>query len=102
MQWCNLTRMKRPVFKGFLYLWLYYSAAGILGTVVGTISEWAGSFILGVTMPFPALSSKSLAPADVPGLYVGLVLQVVIVVFLLQLIARRLSRPVTAPAASGG
>ncbi|HUU13403.1 MAG TPA: hypothetical protein VM182_06805 [Terriglobia bacterium] len=102
LQWCNLTRMKRPIFKGFLYLCLYYAATGIIGGVVGTVSDAAAEFIFGLTMPFAAFSWKSLAPADVPGLYVGLVLQVVIVVFLLQLISRRLSRPVTAPAASAG
>jgi hypothetical protein len=99
LQWCNLTRLKRPVFKGFLYLCLYYIAAGIIGGVVRTVSEPAADFIFGLTMPFAALSWKSLAPADVPGLYVGLVLQVAVVVFLLQLIARRLSRPASVPAA---
>jgi hypothetical protein len=100
LQWCNLTRMKRPIFKGFLYLCLYYAATGILSGVVGTVSEPASEFIFGLTMPFPALSWKSLAPADAPGLYVGLVVQVVVVVLLLQLISRRLSRPVSASAPS--
>jgi hypothetical protein len=99
LQWCNLTRMKRPIFKGFLYLCLYYIAAGIIGVVAGTVSRPASDFIFGLTMPFASLSWGSLAPADVPGLYVGLALQVTVVVFLLQLISRRLSRPVSVPAA---
>jgi hypothetical protein len=102
LQWCSLTRLKRPVFKGFLYLGLYYIAAGIIGGVVETVSDPASDFILGLTMPFGALSSKGLAPAEVPGLYIGLVLQLVVVVFLLQLIARRLSRPASVPAAPAG
>ncbi len=97
LQWCNLTHMKRPVFKGFLYLCLYYAAAGIIGGAVGTVSEAAADFIFGLTIPFTVLGWKSLAPADVPGLYVGLVLQVVVVVFLLQLISRRLSRMSVVP-----
>ena len=100
LQWCNLTRLKRPVFKGFLYLCLYYIATGIIGLVVGTVSNPASEFIFGLTMPFAALSWKSLVPRELPGLYVGLVLQVVVVVLLLQLISRRLSRPVSVPAAS--
>ncbi len=97
LQWCNLTRMKRPIFKGFLYLCLYYAATGIIGGVVGTVSDKAADFIFGLTMPFADLSWKSFAPADVPGLYVGLVLQVVVVVFLAQLISRRLSRTPVVP-----
>lgn len=98
LQWCNLTHMKRPVFKGFLYLCLYYAAAGIIGAVVGTVSEAAAGFIFGLTMPFTALAWKSLAPADVPGLYLGLVLQAGVAVFLLRPISRRLSRMPIVPA----
>lgn len=100
LQWCNLTRMKRPVFKGFLYLCLYYAAAGILGAVVSSVSEGTGGFIFGLFTPFLTLSWRSLWPGDVPGLYLGLGLQVGAAIILLQLISRRLSRSPTVAAPS--
>jgi hypothetical protein len=100
LQWCNLTRMKRPLIKGFLYLWLYYVAVGVLAFVVTTISQSAGEVVQGVLSPYGAFSEGSVAPSAVPGVYIGMVLQVGIIFLLLSAIAHRLRRTTVIPAAS--
>jgi hypothetical protein len=93
LQWCTLTRMKRPLFKGFLYLWLYYAAAGIVASVLALASKPTGGLILGLFTPWQLVAHEGAAlPAMYP-VYIGMVLQVAVTAFLLTAINRRLSRP---------
>jgi hypothetical protein len=100
LQWAMLTRMKRPVIKGFLYLWLYYAAAGVVSSVVGLASEQAGTIILGLTTPFLITRTGSVALTAAHASYAGMGLQIVVAMFLGTLIARRLSHPPVVPETS--
>ncbi len=101
LQWCALTRMKRPLFKGFLYLTLYYVAVAIVGSVMSLASETAGGSILGLFSPWQMMGAHETGLAHVQASYVGMALQAVFAAFLVTLIARRLSRPpVLIPATS--
>jgi hypothetical protein len=93
LQWCTLTRMKRPLLKGFLYLWLYYTAAGIVAMVMGVASRSAANVVSGLFTPWLILSQESMGLTDVHAAYVGMGLQAVVAAFMVTLIARRLSRP---------
>lgn len=103
LQWAGLTRMKRPVIKGFLYLWLYYVAAGIIALVTLAVSSTKTEFIvLGALTPYSAYASQD-APVNVwPGVLVGLLLQLFFIVLLLRAIGQRLRRPALVPALSEG
>ncbi len=99
LQWCNLTRMKRPVVKGVLYLLLYYTAVGIVAAVVsGRIA--ASRWIMGVLTPWNVFAPGEVAPRAAPQIYVGLALQIAVIFFLLNAISTRLRRPALVPAAS--
>ena len=103
LQWAGLTRMKRPVLKGFLYLWLYYVAAGIVTILTTAISTTKAEFmVLGALTPYSAFGYAD-APVSVwPGVLVGLVLQLFFIVLLLRAIDERLRRPALVPALSEG
>jgi hypothetical protein len=101
LQWCALTRMKRPLFKGFLYLTLYYVAVAIIGSVMSLASETAGSSVMGLFSPWQMMGAHQTGLSHVQASYVGMALQAVFSAFLVTLIARRLSRPpVLIPATS--
>jgi hypothetical protein len=93
LQWCSLTRMKRPIFKGFLYLCLYYVAVAIISTVVAVASHDAGSAVLGLFSPWQVMASQQTGLAHIQASYVGMGLQAIVSGFLVTLIGRRLSRP---------
>ncbi|HXZ27688.1 MAG TPA: hypothetical protein VEG08_06775 [Terriglobales bacterium] len=96
LQFCNLTRMKRPILKGVLYLMLYYTAAGIAAGVLGMGSDLRARQILSLLTPFPAVNWNELA---VPGwVYAGLAIQVAVTAYILSAISKRLRRPALAPA----
>ncbi len=99
LQWCALTRMKRPLVKGFLYLCLYYLAVGVVALVVATVKDdWIG-YVGGLTAVF-AFNERGVAPRAAPGIYVGLALQIPILYALLKAISGRLRRPATLPGPS--
>lgn len=98
LQFCNLTRMKRPVLKGFLYLTLYYTAAGITAGVMATGSDLRGRQILSLLTPYTALDWQNLAVTG--WVYAGLVIQVAVIAYILSAISKRLSRPALVPAHS--
>ncbi len=102
LQWAILTRMKRPVVKGLLYLWLYYSAAAIIAAVFGIISERQGKFLLGLLTPFRTLDYSGIQPNISPGIYLGLALQFLVILLLLRVMSVRLRRPAMVPALSEG
>jgi len=99
LQWCNLTHMKRPIVKGFLFLCLYYAAVGIVGLVVDIMYAKLSGYVLGLT-PYYVFNSHGVGLRASPGIYVGLVLQVPVVVFILRAIGGRLQRPALVPATS--
>ena len=101
LQWCNLTRMKRPLVKGFFYLLLYYTAVFIIGGVLALVWALSSSTFFALTSPFTVFGVKQLAPAGVPEIYLGMALQVGVIWFLLRAISHRLGRSATATAASG-
>lgn len=98
LQWCSLTRMKRPVVKGLLYLGLYYTAAGIITAVVSIGSSSQSRFLLGLLTPFGLLDAGGIGLGNSPGFYLGVALQLGVIVLLLNAISRRLARPAIAPA----
>jgi hypothetical protein len=97
LQWCTLTRLKRPLLKGFLFLWLYYAAAGIIGGVATMASTTAGNVVVGLLTPWQMLVSERAGLVEAHASYVGMGLQAVVAGFLVLVITRQLSRPV-APA----
>lgn len=97
LQWCTLTRLKRPLLKGFLFLWLYYTAAGIIGGVAAMASTEAGSVAIGLLTPWEMLTSERLGVVQAHWSYAGMGLQAIVAAFLILVITRRLSRP-AAPA----
>jgi len=103
LQWASLTRMKRPVTKGFLYLWLYYIAAGIIGMVTAAVSGTKAEIgVLGALTPYTAFMAKNSSVNVWPGVLVGVVLQLFFIVLFLRAIGERLRRPALAPALSEG
>ena len=100
LQWCTLTHMKRPLFKGFLYLWLYYGAAAIVSSVTSLASHSTGELLLGLLAPWQALTQQSTSLSMMHASYVGMALQVALTAWLLVAISRRLSRPAVLVAAT--
>ncbi len=100
LQWCTLTRMKRPLFKGFLYLSLYYAAAGIVWSVLALASEPTGGLILGLFTPWQVIAHQSAGFSAMHAAYAGMALQVAVTALLLTAINRRLSRPAVLVAAT--
>jgi hypothetical protein len=99
LQWCLLTRMKRQVLKGFLFLCLYYTAALIVGAVVQRVSEPAGRLAITLLTPFLVFDMH----ANRLGLWgelVGMALQIGMILFMLRAIVGRLERPAGAAAAA--
>lgn len=93
LQWCNVTSMKRPLVKGVLYLLLYYVAVSIVAGVVGVGSEGAGSFVFQLTTPLGPFLPDLPAPYTRPAIYVGLALQLGLILLVLKAIIGRISRP---------
>lgn len=99
LQWCNLTHMKRPVTKGFLYLCLYYLAVGIVVLVAKTVESSLWRYVSALT-PYCVFSDQGVGLRASPAIYVGLALQVPVLGFLLRSISARLGRPAPAAAVS--
>ena len=100
LQWCDLTRMKRPLVKGFLYLCLYYISVGIIGGVASIGSDTRASLIFRLFTPFGILHLDGTALHTSPGLYIGMALQLLIILGILKAIADRLRVPTSVTAAS--
>ena len=101
LQWCDLTRMKRPLVKGFLFLCLYYVSVGIIGGVASIGSDARASLIFQLFTPFGVFSSEVAAALGArPGLYIGMGLQLLIILGILKAISDRLRRPAPAAVAS--
>jgi hypothetical protein len=92
IQWCKLTGLRSPLLKGVLYLGLYYTAALVLTAVTSVESETTASHIANILTPVGVLHEGSLFvyPTSV---FVGMVLQLVVIGLLLKAISARLGRP---------
>ncbi|MGH9783680.1 MAG: hypothetical protein ACRD88_05795, partial [Terriglobia bacterium] len=93
LQWCMLTRIKRPILKGFLYLFLYYTAASVVAAVFYGASEPQGRLVLDLLTPFLVLFQNGGGLEATPWLYIGMGIQATVAVLLLRAISGRLSRP---------
>jgi hypothetical protein len=100
LQWCDLTHMKRPLVKGFLYLCLYYVSVSIIGGVISIGSDARGSLLFQLFTPFGIFSPEVAALGARPGLYIGMGLQLLIILGILKAIVDRLRAPATVTAAS--
>jgi hypothetical protein len=100
LQWCGLTRMKRPLIKGFLYLCLYYVSVSIIGGVISIGSDAQASLIFEIFTPFGIFHLEGAALSSRPGPYIGMVLQLLITLGILKAIADRLRAPATVTVAS--
>jgi len=100
LQWCAVTKMKRPLLKGLLYLSLYYIAS----TVIAAVAEVAGNKfaekVFQLTTPFGALFTDNLGLRASPLVFVGLLLQLGAVFLVLRAIHDRISRPAQAAVVS--
>jgi hypothetical protein len=100
LQWCDLTHMKRPLVKGFLYLCLYYISVSIVGGVASIGSDTRANLIFQLFTPFGIFHLEGIALRTSPGLYIGMGLQLLIILGILKAIVGRLRAPATVTAAS--
>ena len=98
LQWCNLTGMKRPLVKGFLYLCLYYIAVSIFAGVASIGASSTGTFVFQLFTPWGSFLAEGRALTGMPGVWAGLGLQLFLIMVVLRAIAGRLQRPATIPA----
>ncbi|MGD1102430.1 MAG: hypothetical protein ABSA59_10220 [Terriglobia bacterium] len=99
LQWCLLTRMKHPVMKGILFLFLYNAAVGLVGLVVSVISPAAPTKVLTLLIPYVLIGEAEKRTIPTGFILAAIVLQVGVCVLILLAIQRRLGRPVHAPVA---
>jgi hypothetical protein len=98
IQWCRLTRMRAPVLKGILFAGLYYVAAIVLSVVASVYSETQGWYFYSVLTPVGAFGQ---APSDLHfpmAVFVGMGIQLAVIVLLEMAIVARL-RPAVAETA---
>jgi hypothetical protein len=88
LQWCTLTRMRRPVVKGVIFLLFYYISAGVIigsSHAVSSIASWRAAALL---TPFAGLDQ----PHGIQFPITGVVIQLALISLLLNRIAARLRR----------
>jgi hypothetical protein len=101
LQWCNVTRMKRPLVKGVLYLMLYYFAVLMVGFVVAVTTGSESNMAFDALTPYGPFMTQGAALARLsPAVYVGMGVQIAFILLILKAIAVRLSRPVISGAAT--
>jgi hypothetical protein len=89
LQWCNLTRMKRPTAKGVLLLFLYYAAAAVIIALFNS-NKAVSTNLAAVLTPAAIIDDTVWSTA---GIAIGIGLQVGLTLILLRSIFDRLSRP---------
>ncbi|HXZ81862.1 MAG TPA: hypothetical protein VEG30_18180 [Terriglobales bacterium] len=87
LQWCTLTKMKNPIVKGILLVWLYYFAAGVITTPLAQASRSMASSGFCLLTPAGALVHGQIETA-----LIGAGLQIGVIIYLLFLIRDRLTR----------
>ena len=101
IQWCTLTRMRAPVFKGILFLGLYYAAMIIITVVLNINSYQTSARFANLVTPGGIFRRFDgfYFPATV---FAGMGIQLAAIMVLLMLINRRLARPVSIPSTIAG
>jgi hypothetical protein len=100
IQWCKLTRLRSPLFKGVLFLGLYYAGAAVLYSVMEVTSHSAATGLSHVLTPVAAFTYNSaLVPASV---VTGIVIQVMAIAFLISAIRGRVQKVELVPVAAAG
>jgi ABC-type transport system involved in multi-copper enzyme maturation permease subunit len=101
IQWCTLTRMRAPALKGILFLGLYYIATGVVTIVLSIGSDQTGHNFANLLTPagiFDHFSGFHFAAS----VFIGMTLQLAVIMFLLMVINRRLARPAVISATATG
>jgi hypothetical protein len=90
LQWCKLTRMRRPLLQGMLFVGLYYFAAASIIVAASFYRLWSDRLSVALT---PMLTfDRFTREWPVSAAAIGMGIQIVITVVLLQAIRNRLSR----------
>jgi hypothetical protein len=106
LQWCRLTRMRDPVMKGFLFLGLYYVAAGVLTSVLTLTSQIGARVLCSVLTPLGPLMEADVYSGESAQLHflaicTGMALQLAASGFLLRAIIAKLRRSADTLATEG-
>ena len=102
IQWCMLTRMRMPLVKGVLYLALYYVSAAMIATVLSIGGHEFNWQFVSLTTPVGVFGPNDNGfhfPATV---FAGMAIQLAIIMGLLMMINRRLSRSAAVSAIATG
>jgi hypothetical protein len=103
LQWCAVTRMRRPVMKGIFFLGLYYATVGVLIVVAAVASNSGAQYVTALLTPYGMAQRESLVvggahfPIYTSVAYVGLVLQLAVIYLLWLAIRKRLQTPAVMP-----
>jgi hypothetical protein len=98
LQWCKLTHMSRPVFKGLMYLCLYYAAAVVLTVLFGQGSETNAMRVLSLLTPIGAANPEAEGFRFPASLYMGIALQAGAIAAIVAAIGGRMNRRLLAVA----
>jgi hypothetical protein len=98
LQWCKLTHMSRPVFKGLMYLCLYYAAAVVLIVLFGQASETNALRVLSLLTPVGAANPEAEGFRFPASLYLGIALQAGVLAAIVAAIGGRMNRRLLAVA----
>jgi ABC-type transport system involved in multi-copper enzyme maturation permease subunit len=99
IQWCRLTRMRSPVLKGILFAGLYYVAAIVLCVVCGIYSATQGRHLYSLLTPVGAFEWAPSRSHFSLSVFVGMGIQLAVIVLLETTIMSRLRRTVGEAAA---
>lgn len=102
IQWSRLTHMRAPVLKGFLYVFLYYVSAGILSAVFAVRSKTAGPTVLALLTPAGVLENEVNGFHYPTAVFIGMAIQLTIIVFLLAAISAKARHSTAVAAAVSG
>jgi ABC-2 type transport system permease protein len=100
IQWCTLTRFRQPVVKGFLFLCLYYAAAGVMVAITSISGDSAAMATTNLLTPVGIFDPRAEWSHSSTSLYGGMALQAGLIAVILVAIGNRLGRPSVAPAVS--
>ena len=94
IQWCRLTRLRKPITAAVLLVALYYLAVAVVAAATWLRSPDLYETVLGLT-PIPALLAATHGVQPSPAIWVGAAMQLVLAVLLLRSISNRVRRPST-------
>lgn len=102
IQWCMLTRMRMPLVKGVLYLVLYYMSAAMIATVLSVGDHEFNWPFVGLTTPVGVFGPNDSGFHFHMSVFAGMAIQLAIIMVLVMMINRRLSRPATVSVVAAG